>query len=261
MKSWRLILSSYSLKVISVVILLIGISFNETFSNSTIDSASIYYSKQKYKQAIVSYEKILSEGKTSSALYYNLGNAYFKNDQLGKAIYYYELAKKLSPNDDDIKNNLQLSNTKIIDKIESKENFFAGAIKSGIYTSFNTTGWARLNIFSLVGALLFVFVFIISKNIFLKRSGFWLATICTVTFFASFSVGYAALHNLNKKTQAIVTSEVVQVRNAPTAQSKAKFSLHEGTKLNVLSTNEEWTSIQLANGNEGWIRTQDLGLF
>ena len=69
------------------------------------------------------------------------------------------------------------------------------------------------------------------------------------------------MHDLNKKTQAIVTSQVVQVRNAPTAQSKAKFSLHEGTKLNVLSTNEEWTSIQLANGNEGWIRTQELGLF
>jgi tetratricopeptide (TPR) repeat protein len=225
------------------------------------DSAFKAYTKQEYKKSINFYEAILAEGKASAPLYYNLGNAYYKDNQLGKAIYYYELAKKLNPNDDDIKNNLVLANTKLIDKIESKENFFAGAIKSGVYTLFSTNGWARLNIISLLLALGFFFLFIISKNLLLKRSGFLLGAICIITFIASFSVGYAALHNLNKKSQAIVTNQVVQVMSAPTAQAKPKFSLHEGTKLNVLSTNEEWTSIQLANGNEGWIHTPELGLF
>ena len=259
-KSSELEIKNYNtLKI--VLILLFCLNVSAFFANPLADSAAIYYSKQQYKQSIISYEKILAEGNTSSNLYYNLGNAYYKDNQLGKAIYYYELAKKLNPNDDDIKNNLQLANSKIIDKIESKENFFAGAIKSGIYTLFSTNGWARVNIISLVLGLAFIFLFIISKNIFLKRTGFWLGTICTISFFASFSVGYAALHNLNKKTQAIVTSQVVQVLNAPTSHGKSKFSLHEGTKLTVLSTNDEWTSIQLANGNEGWIRTQELGLF
>ena len=231
------------------------------FANNLVDSAASAYSKQEYKRVITFYEKILSEGKTSSALYYNLGNAYYKDNQLGRAIYYYELAKKLNPADDDIKNNLQLANSKIIDKIESKENFFAGAIKSGIYTLFSTNGWAIVNIVSLILAFLFILLFIISKNILLKRTGFWIGTICAISFFASISVGYASLHNLNKKTQAIVTSQVVQVFNAPSSGGKAKFSLHEGTKINVLSTNDQWTSIQLSNGNEGWIKTQDLGLF
>jgi tetratricopeptide (TPR) repeat protein len=254
-------MKNYKLKVACACLFLIFTNATNISANPLADSAASAYSKQEYKQAIKLYEKILSEGNSSSALYYNLGNAYFKDNQLGKSIYYYELAKKLNPGDDDVKNNLRLANSKIIDKIESKENFFAGAIKSGIYTLFNTNGWARLNIISLALALGFFFLFIVSKNLLLKRSGFLIGSVCAIIFFASFSVGYAALHNLNKKSQAIVTTQVVQVMSAPTDKAKAKFSLHEGTKLNVLSSNEEWTSIQLANGNEGWIRTQDLGLF
>ncbi|HWY37801.1 MAG TPA: tetratricopeptide repeat protein [Bacteroidia bacterium] len=232
-----------------------------SFADPLADSAAKAYSKQQYKQSITFYEKILAGGNTSSALYYNLGNAYYKDNQLGKAIYNYELAKKLSPNDDDIKNNLQIANSKIIDKIESKENFFAGAIRSGVYTLFSTNGWARVTIFSLLFGLVFLFIFIVSKNLLLKRSGFFISVICLVIFLTSFSIGYAALHDLTKKTRAIVTGQVVQVLSAPTDGSKSKFSLHEGTKLTVLSTNDEWTSVQLANGNEGWIRTRQLGLF
>jgi len=260
MKNFELRIKNYTITRIVFVLIFCFNSFL-FFANPLADSAAISYSKQQYKQSINFYEKILAGGNTSPGLYYNLGNAYFKGNQLGKAIYYYELAKKLNPNDDDIKNNLRIANSKIIDKIESKENFFAGAIKSGIYTMFSTNGWARVNIFSLFFALAFFILFIISKNMLLKRSGFWLGTICAVSFFVSFSVGYAALHNLHKKTQAIVTSQVVQVLNAPTSHGKSKFSLHEGTKITVLNTNNEWTSIQLANGNEGWIRTQELGLF
>lgn len=243
---------------LGLIFCLISFTF---FADPLADSAAIYYSKQQYKQSASTYEKILQSGNTSYALYYNLGNAYYKSEQLGKAIYYYELAKKLNPNDDDIKNNLKLANSKIIDKIESKENFFAGVIKSELYTLFSTNGWASVTIVLLALGLGAFLLFFASGNLLLKRSGFLLGAICIILFFVSFSIGFAAQRDLNKKTQAIVTSQVVQVLNAPTSGGKAKFSLHEGTKLNVLSTNNDWTSVQLANGNEGWIRTQDLGLF
>ena len=77
----------------------------------------------------------------------------------------------------------------------------------------------------------------------------------------SLTVGYAALHNLNKKTQAIIIAPEVKVFSEPNATSKSKFSLHEGTKVNVLSINPDYTAIQLANGNEGFIATPNLGLF
>jgi tetratricopeptide (TPR) repeat protein len=232
-----------------------------SYAQNLTDSAQIYYKKQNYKQVINCYEKILAEGQVSANLYYNLGNAYFKDNQIGKAIYNYELAKKLSPGDDDIKTNLRIANTKTIDKIDAKENFLAGAIKSGLYSMFSTNGWAWLSIIAVIFTLLCAIVFIVSKSLFFKRICFWLGILGTIKFIFVFSVGFASLHNLNKKTQAIVTNQVVQVLSAPNESGKSKFSLHEGTKLIVLSTNEEWTSVQLANGNEGWIKTQELGLF
>lgn len=225
------------------------------------DSAQKAYEKLQYKQAITYYEKILAEGQVSANLYYNLGNCYFKDNQLGKAIYNYELAKKLNPGDDDIKNNLRLANSKTVDKIESKENYLAGAIKSGVFGLFSTTGWAWASIFVVVFVVICAIIFVVTQSLFLKRISFWLGLIGAINFVIVFSIGYAALHDLEKKTQAIVTSQVVQVLNAPNESGKSKFSLHEGTKLNVLSTNDEWTSVQLANGNEGWLRTKDLGLF
>lgn len=225
------------------------------------DSAQKTYEKQEYKAAITYYEKILAGGQSSANLYYNLGNAYFKDNQLGKAIYNYEMAKKLKPGDDDIQSNLKLANSKTIDKIEAKENFLAGAIKSGIYGFTSTTGWAWLSIGAVVFALLCGGLFVISTRLFFRRLFFWLAMLGALKFVIVFSIGYASLHNLNKKTQAIVTAQVVQVLNAPNDSGKSKFSLHEGTKLTVLSTNDDWTSVQLANGNEGWIKTNELGLF
>lgn len=230
-------------------------------SQHITDSAQQAFEHMQYKQAIQYYERILASGQTSARLHYNLGNAYYKDNQLGKAIYQYELAKKLDPRDEDIKVNLKIANSKIIDKIEGKENFLAGAIKSGIYTMHTPTGWAWLSIGFVLFALLCLVGFIVSRKLLLKRIFFWLGLIGAIKFIVILVIGFGALHNLNKKSQAIVTSQVVQVLNAPNGSAKAKFSLHEGTRLTVLSTNEEWTSIQLANGNEGWIRTRELGLF
>ena len=247
------------------MILLLGslflLSSVSIFSNTLADSAIAAYSKKEYKKAITCYESILKEGNTSSSLYYNLGNAYYKDNQLGKAIYTYELANKLNSTDGDIKNNLHIANSKIIDKIDAKENLFTNAIKSGLYGLFSTTGWAYVTISCLLLAALLFVLFVSTGNVVLKRVGFWTGSLFVIGFVFSLTVGYAALHNLNKKTQAIIISPEVKVFSEPNATSKSKFSLHEGTKVNVLSINPDYTAIQLANGNEGFIATPDLGLF
>jgi len=256
---------SQKLKVISyktgkVILLLLVLSFAAGAQNLA-DSAQKAYERSQFRQAINYYEKIKEEGQSSANLHYNLGNAYYKDNQLGKAIYNYELAKKLNPGDDDIKTNLRIANSKTMDKIESKENFLAGAIRSGIYSLFSTSGWAWLSIIAVLFTLLCIAGFITTQKLLFKRVFFWLGLLGAAKFVFAFVIGFASLHDLNKKTQAIVTSQVVQVLNAPNESGKPKFSLHEGTKLTVLSTNEEWTSVQLANGNEGWINTGELGLF
>lgn len=245
--------------LLSILLLLISsIGFANTDLQAKAEKA---YADKNYKLAISFYESILKDGSTSYKLHYNLGNAYYKNNEIGKAIYNYELANKLQPNNKDVKTNLKIANEKTIDKIESKENFFIGAIKSGLVNSLSTNGWAWFSIFSLVGALLFAFIFFVSNKIILKRFGFFLSIISFITFITSMFLGYAALNDKQEVNFAIITNRESRIHEEPQPNSKTKFNLHEGTRVSVLETNPDWTNIKLENGNEGWVKTTEVGLF
>lgn len=223
--------------------------------------AERFYTEKKYKEAIASYESLLAEGYTSYKLHYNLGNAYYKNKELGKAIYHYELANKLEPNNEDVLTNLRIANEKTIDKIESKENFFLSVIKSGLVNALSTSGWAWLSIVSLVVSLGLFFLFFSSQNLVMKRIGFFAGFLCFLLFPASMVLGFSALNDKQNNKFAIITARETRTHEEPSDASGSKFSLHEGTRVRVLETNDEWTNIKLENGNEAWIKTADAGLF
>lgn len=238
--------------------------FTSIFSLANKDlqiKAEKAYGEKKYKDAIIDYETLLKEELISYKLYYNLGNAYYKNNELGKAIYNYELANKLQPNNKDIQVNLRIANEKTIDKIESRENFFIVAIKSGLVNSFSTTGWAWFSIFSFFGVLLFAFIFFTANHLLLKRLGFFSSVISFIVFAFSMTFGYTALNDKNVTNFAIILKHESKIHEEPIFSSKIKFNLHEGTKVSVLETNTTWTNIKLENGNEGWLKTSDVGLF
>ncbi len=252
------------MKQIKYILLFIVVVFTSatSFANKDLQAkAEKLYSEKKYKEVIETYETILKEGWVSYKLYYNLGNAYYKNNELGKAIYNYELANKLQPNNKDIKTNLRIANEKTIDKIESKENFFIGVLKSGLVNSLSTNGWAWLSVFSLTGSLLLAFLFFTTKHLFLKRIGFFLSALSFIVFIGSMLLGFTALHDKQIVNFAIIIKHESKIHEEPTIDSKSKFNLHEGTKVNVLETNANWTNIKLENGNEGWVKTNELGLF
>lgn len=244
--------------------LLILLLFTSVFSFANNDlqtKAEKSYASKNYKESIVAYQTILNEGLVSYKLYYNLGNAHYKNNELGKAIYNYELANKLQPNNKDVETNLRIANEKTIDKIESRENFFIGAIKSELVNLLSTTGWAWLSIFSLTGALILAFVFFTTKQLILKRIGFLFSSLSLIVFISSIVLGFIALKDKQVTNFAIVLKRESKVLEEPTISSKTKFNLHEGTKINVLESNLNWTNIKLENGNEGWIKTSEIGLF
>lgn len=219
------------------------------------------YTEKKYKEAIAVYESILQDGYSSYKLHYNLGNAYYKNKQLGKAIYHYELANKLNPNNEDILTNLRIANAKTIDKIESKENFFMSAIKSGLVNALSTNGWAWLSIGSLLISLALLFLFFFSSSLTFKRLGFFTGLLAFGVFIAAMILGFSALHDKQHTQFAIITATESKTHEEPSDASGSKFSLHEGTRVRVLESNEDWTNIKLENGNEAWIKTADVGLF
>lgn len=224
-------------------------------------NAENLYKNKDYKGAIEQYEMLVKQGLSSYKLYYNLGNAYYKNNQLGKAIYNYELANKLNPNNEDIKNNLRIANEKTIDKIESKENLFLGAIKSGLVNYLSTTGWAWLSIISLIAALVLAFVFFITSSIRFKQITFFTSAFLLIVFITSMVLGFSALHHKQSVNYAIITSREAKVFIEPNTSANSKFTLHDGTKVSVIESGDEWTNIKLQNGNEGWVKTNTVGLF
>lgn len=234
------------------------ISFASTILEQKAEKA---YANKNYKEAIAIYEQFAKGGFQSYKLYYNLGNAYYKNNQLGKAIYNYELAKKLQPNNEDIKTNLRIANEKKIDDIESKENFFLGAIKSGLVSILTTTGWAWLSIITCILFLVSTFLFVASGKVAIKRLTFFSGLIFLTVFIGSMTFGFMALRNKTEINFAIITNRETKIFEEPNPEANSKFSLHEGTKVKVLDVYDKWTNIKLENGNEGWVKTADVGLF
>jgi tetratricopeptide (TPR) repeat protein len=258
--------ATYPIKQLSCILLLcMTLLMGKTsFAHKDLKApleAEKFYTEKKYKEAIASYESLLKEGYTSYKLHYNLGNAYYKNKELGKAIYHYELANKLEPNNEDVLTNLRIANEKTIDKIESKENFFLSVIKSGLVNALSTSGWAWLSIISLIVSLGLFFLFFTSQNLVLKRVGFFAGLLCFLLFPASMVLGFSALNDKQNNKFAIITARETRTHEEPSDASGSKFSLHEGTRVRVLETNDEWTNIKLENGNEAWIKTADAGLF
>ncbi|MBK9283391.1 MAG: tetratricopeptide repeat protein [Sphingobacteriaceae bacterium] len=218
------------------------------------------YDTKKYKEAIGHYESLISKGLKSWELYYNLGNAYYRDKQLGKAIYNYELARKLNPNDEDIRINLGIAGSKTVDKIDSKENFFISAVKTNVLASLDTNGWAWTGIVSMFLLCFSIFLFIQSERTSAKRISFFIILLFLISFSLTYFLGYSAYKSKNENKFAILTVREAKIMNEPTQTSSSKFSLHEGTKVRVIEINGDWTLIKLDNGNEGWLKISEIGI-
>lgn len=229
--------------------------------NDLLEKAEKAYELKDYKKAIGYYEDLVKQGYSSDKLFYNLGNSYYRNSQLGKAIYNYELAKKINPNDEDINNNLTIAYSKTVDKIETKENFFVSAVKSNVLHSFSTATWAWLSIVGACLTFFFVYLFIAGRSVGMRRFSFFVALVALIGSLIVYFLGYSALQSKQQTSFAIVTAEQTKVFIEPTASSASKFSLHEGTRVRLIELNADWVLIKLENGNEGWLRSSDVGVF
>jgi len=219
------------------------------------------YEQREYKKAVQAYEDLVKQGYVSYKLYYNLGNAYYRDRQLGKAIFNYERAKKLNHEDEDVKNNLTLAYSKTIDKIEVKENFFISAVKTNVLSSFTTTAWAWLSIIACALFCIFLYLFIAGRTVVIKRLSFFMALVFLTGFFVVYFLGTSARNAKEQNNFAIITAPETKVYSEPTSTATSKFGLHEGTRVRIVELNADWILIKLENGNEGWLRLSDVGVF
>ena len=229
--------------------------------NDAFVNGNNLYNEAKYTEAITAYESILESEVHSAELYFNLANAHYKLNRVAPSIYYYEKALQLSPNDDDIKNNLSFAQNMTIDAIEVvPEVGFSKLLKNIVNRlSFDVWAWLSIIFVSLFVVLfiMYYFSFYTLKKRLLFVSSFSILFMGLITLFFAFQK-YAID---NKANPAIVFAQESKVNTEPNLRSEVAFELHEGTKVQVLeSYNDNWVKIEIANGKIGWIATEDIKL-
>ena len=222
-----------------------------------LDSANQEYANARYEKAIQSYLDVIQAGYVAPELYFNLGNAYYKTNDISHAILYYERAHQLSPNDDEINFNLNLARSQIIDKIDTVPQFFMTRWWNAIRGSMSADNWGYMSLVAFALFLLLFGLYLFSRLLTVKKITFWLGTILFVVSVLSFIMGHKQSELLNAKSQAIIMSPSVTVKSSPDMSGTELFMLHEGTKVSVEDSLGEWREIRISNGNKGWIRESD----
>tara|TARA_B100001142_G_scaffold323207_1_gene372822 strand:- start:5799 stop:6527 length:729 start_codon:yes stop_codon:yes gene_type:complete len=233
------------------LILFAILSINTYANESLFNKANQLYSQEKYHNAILLYDSIISNGLESSEIYYNLGNCYYKKSDWANAIWYYEKSLKLN-NKKTTKENLELVNLKIIDQTEAIPKLFYEKWWDNLLSIFKTITWQILSIITIC----FVFLFkTINQLINLKKDNLlnFIIAIAIILFFIS----NRSYHKNYSKKEAIIFSSSVSVNSAPTNNSTNLFSLHSGIKVEITDSIGEWIKIQIPNGNNGWIKESE----
>jgi TPR repeat len=240
-------------------LLYIFLLFTQVFwSQTTFKKGNDLYQKGKYEEAITSYETVIKSGQQSAELYFNLGNCFYKLNKVAPAIYNFEKALILNPNDIEIQNNLAYAQKMTIDEITALPKVGFTKIIQDFTSIYHYNTWARVAVFFSVLFLVFFIGYYFSKTTNLKRVFF--ASMIFVLLFNIITV-FAAFFEKNindNEKPAIVFADVASVKSEPKAVAQEAFVLHAGTKVYVLESLNNYKKIQLLDLKEGWILKSDI---
>ena len=234
-------------RYITLIILLFVSSLS--FSQSSSELASEAYREGDFGKCIQLYEQVIAqdlhEKRESAEIYYNLGNAYFRNGETAKAILNYERALLLEPGDSDIRHNLRFARTRLEDKIDVSDKFFL-------------TNWANIVISLFVLFLISLSAYFFIRKIWVRKTGFYSAITFIVLMFVANNFAFSQKKKRINRNTGIIMAASASIMTSPDANSKELFRLHEGTKVKVKKSDANWVEIEIANCNVGWTSKENI---
>lgn len=243
------------MKNILYILLLVSQIF---FAQEAFDKGNELYKNGKYEQAIDAYNSVLSANKQSAELYFNLGNCYYKLNKVAPAIYNYEKALVLNPNDGDIQNNLKFAQKRTVDEIKVVPKVgFAKLLRdfTGMY-HYNSWAWIAVA-FSVLFLICFLGYYFSALTL-NKRLFFFGMFVMLVAVAISVSSAVFEKSYFKNERPAIVFAEMTEVKSEPQKMGADVVVLHEGTKVFVKETVDNWKKVQLTDGTEGWIDSEAI---
>lgn len=222
------------------------------------EKANQYYNEAVYDSALAVYQNLLAANYASDALYYNIGNTYFKLKDLPSAILYYEKALKINPSDEDIKNNLQIANSMIVDKIEVIPQLFFRVWWKAFYNMLPANSWGWISVVIFLLTLAAVYVYLTSPNTGVRKLTFFAGLVLVFLTIASFGLASQKYYYTRQTNEAIIFAPTITVKSSPAQSSVDLFVLHEGTKVALLDKTNGWVKIRISNGSVGWLPENTL---
>ena len=248
-----------AMMLLAVIVMLLGSPLFSLPANAiTKDNADTEYKKGNYLQAVKDYQELLKGG-PSAELYYNLGNAYYRLENITQAVLAYERALQLSPGDDDIRFNLQMARQKTIDKITPESEMFFVTWWNQLVSIMGVDTWAYTALISLALFVLLLLVYLMADRVALRKLGFYGGLLLLLLFVLSNVCAAIQRSHIEERSGAVVISSSASVKKIPTATSAEAFLLHEGTKVKIRDRSiKNWFGVKLEDGREGWIESRHL---
>ena len=225
------------------------------FAQSDFELANAAYADGRYEEAATLYQAMIDE-QPDAVLYYNLGNARFKQGELAQAILNYERALRLKPNYKDAQYNLAFAQSKITDNIVEHD-FFLSSWTRAVRNCLKETTWFILSICLFILALAGVLLFLLGREPWLRKTAFHIAWIALLFSLISGLNAWSLHQRDSLRNEAIITQGVVNAKSSPDRSGTDLFTLHEGTKVMIRETLGEWSNVRVGS-NEGWIRSTNL---
>ena len=246
------------------VIMLLGLPFvqaraAESYPDSLWRAGVEAYTEGQYDKALQNWQDVLATGLMSKELYYNLGNAYFKNGELAPAILWYERALRLDPSDADVRYNLEYARALTQDRIDEIPEIFFEQWGHALCYKLSSNTWAVIAIVFFGLSVALVLLFLMGTTPGRRRLGFFAAIATFLVALLGWDMAQWQRTEALRQDQAIVMRPVTSVKSSPSdASAKDLFILHEGTRVRILDNVGDYTQIEIADGRQGWIPVGEI---
>lgn len=216
-------------------------------------AGNLAYQGGDYDRAVTEYESVLRSGLESGALYYNLGNAYFKKHKLGKAVLNYERARQFLPRDGDVNFNYlyALSQARTPSSVGKKSLVAKLMDKHAVFYTEAEMVWIIVVLSALIAALHLASLYL-KWPLRRRRGVLAVLAVCLVVYICSF------VHKVQRQEGLAIVTNRAFARFEPRADATSHFALGEGERIKVLKAEEGWAKIERPDGKTGWVEQADF---
>ena len=244
--------------VLIIVLFISSVAFSQTNNNIKFKQGVQDYNNGDYLSAISLFTEIINNGEHSKQLYFNLGNTYYKLNDIPNSIYYYEKALKLDPSDIDTLNNLAYTQNMLIDKIDKLPSNQLSNILITISNLFSINQWLSIGITSFYIFLILFILYYFKRDSNSKKTYFTFSSIVFCISIVFILTGITKFENQQSNVEAIIFDKKIDFRTEPNYRSEVQFNLHEGTKVKLKEELGDWVLVELSNGASGWLELNSI---